>query len=221
MRLPSPMCFRRCSLWPGSKISAVDGRRIDTASSERVIVSEDRRYLYLQDRFRMNSQGRNKHMNAQDQEENARLQGQLAFPPVVRSYRLKDTKLIMTCLQASESASLMEARDALLEIGGRLLGHPVLALRGVRLLAFEVYDLKNDPGERHNLLASYEDAEQFLLREPWVRWVSGPTNGRDDLALSTMLDGAEGISASRVTHECAGPGRHTRWSPQCQRLCRC
>ena len=177
-------------------LPAVDGRRIDTASSERVIVSEDRRYLYLKDRFRMNSQGRNKHMNAQDQEENARLQGLLAFPPVVRSYRLKDTKLYMTCLQAHPASSPADAQAALLDIGARLLGSPVLALRGDQLLAFEVYDLKNDRAEQDNLLDSYDEAKQFLLREPWVRWVSVPTSSPDDLALSTVLDGAEGISAS-------------------------
>jgi hypothetical protein len=178
-------------------LPAVDGRRIDTASSDRVIVSEDRRYLYLKDRFRLNSHGRNKHMNPQDREENDRILAQLAFPPVVRSYRLKATKLILTWLQArSESSSPTDARDALLEIGGRLLGRPVLALRGDRLLAFEVYDLKNDPDERHNLLASYSDAKDFLLAEPWLNRVSVPTGDSVDVDLATMLNGAEGIPAS-------------------------
>ena len=179
------------------RLPAVDGRRIDTASTERIIVSEDRRYLYLKDRFRLNSDGRNKHMSPQDRKENDRIQGQLAFPPVVRSYRLKGTKLTMTWMQARpESRSPKDVRDLLLEIGGRLLGRPVLALHRDQLLAFEVYDLKDDPAERHNLLVSYSDAKHFLLDEPWVTSVSVPTGDQADVDLPTMLEGAEGIPAS-------------------------
>jgi arylsulfatase A-like enzyme len=178
-------------------VPPVDGRRIDTASDERVIVSEDRRYLYLKDRFRLNSHGLKKNMNEQDRMENDRVLGHLAFPPVVRSYRLKDTKFILTWLQARpEFADPTDARDALLEIGGRLLGAPSLARRGDQLLAFEAYDLKNDPDERENMLVCYDDAKRFLRDEPWVSSVSVPTGDRDDVDLLAMLAGAEGISAA-------------------------
>ena len=136
-------------------------------------------------------------MNEQDREENDHVLGQLAFPPVVRSYRLRDIKFTLTWLQARpEVADPTAARDALVAIGGRLLGRPVLALRGDQLLAFEVCDLKNDPDERDNLLVSYDDTKRFLFDEPWVSAVSVPTGDHRDVDLLSVLEGAEGVSVS-------------------------
>ena len=174
----------------------VDGRRIDRASGERIVVSEDRRYLYFKDRFRLNFLGRGKNMSQQDGERNHRLRGQLAEAPIVRSYRSQAAKLIMTCLHLRPGTG-SETRRALLELGENLMGTPSLVLRGDRLFAFEMYNLDNDPAEKDNLLAAEDAGMDALLASEWVSALTVPLGDKVDDAevdLPTMLDGAERVS---------------------------
>jgi hypothetical protein len=174
-------------------VPGVDGRRIDTASEQRLVVSEDRRYLYLNDRFRLNVKGRGKNMSRLDREENEMLLGQLAAPPILRSYRSDAAKLIVTCLhRRGDTGTRSEERRSLLELGERLLGAPVLVRRGDRLFAFELYDLGDDPTERHNLLDGGRDGLDALMAEPWGASVTMPIGDDDtEVDLAAMLEGAE------------------------------
>jgi hypothetical protein len=159
-----------------------------------VVVSEDRRYLYLKDRFRLNVRGLGKNMSESDREENRLLLDQLAGAPIVRSYRSQTAKLIMTCLQLrSGRGSTSEDRDSLTGFGQRLLGSPALVARGDRLYAFELFDLERDPSERENLLGSGPDGLEPLKSEPWATTVTAPLadDGGDEVAVDRILAGAE------------------------------
>jgi sulfatase-like protein len=176
-------------------VPAVDGRPIDTASRERIVVSEDRRYLYLKGRFRLNNRGRNKHMTPQERMRNQQVQDQLASPPVLRSYRLRRTKLILTCLHLrADAAKPAAARRALVDLGSHLLGAPVLALRGDRLVALEEYDLGDDPAERRNRLPVDPVGLRHHLAREWAGSVSLPVGGASgdvEVDLLAILEGAE------------------------------
>jgi hypothetical protein len=187
-----PTMFGLAGVGPGP---AVDGRPIDTVSDERIVVSEDRRYLYLKDRFRLNTFDRGKNMSAEDGERNKRMRAQFAEPSIVRSYRSKAAKLIMTCLHFQPGPPA-DVRRALLEFGENLMGSPVFALRGDRLFAFELYDLTNDPAERNNLLGARDAGVDALLSSEWAGTVTVPVGDAADDAevdLPTMLKGAERI----------------------------
>jgi arylsulfatase A-like enzyme len=176
----------------------VDGRRLDTVTEERIVVSEERRYLYLKDRFRLNVKGRDTHMSDQDREENQHLQDQLARPPLVRSYRSKAAKLIMTSLVSRPSGGdPARSRPALMELGQRLLGSPVFALSGEHLLAFELYDLDDDPHESRNLLGGDGGGVAALARSRWAPLVTVPVAQADgaEADLLSVLDGAEHIAS--------------------------
>lgn len=176
-------------------VPAVDGRRLDQASTDRMVVSEERRYLYLKDRFRMNHQGRNRMMSAQDQAENERLQGLLAGAPLVRSYRSKTAKLIMTYLPLpSETRGPSDRQKEAKEWGDRLLGAPVVVLHGDHLFAFELYDLTDDPTEGQNLLGG-DGVKMATLRQYGRAMSVSVPLGDDEVDLATMLDGADRIAA--------------------------
>ena len=123
-----PTLFALAGLKP---VPGIDGQRIDTVSPERIVVSEDRRYFYFNDRFRMNYKGKSKNMSPQDRVDNERLQAQLAGPPLLRSYRSQAAKLIATCLHLRpEARTPSDSRRVLLGFGERLMGSPLLVLRG-------------------------------------------------------------------------------------------
>lgn len=181
------------------ELPVVDGRPIDMASDERIVVSEDRRYLYFKDRFRLNIMGRGKNMSQRDGERNQRLREVLAEPTIVRSYRSKTVKVIVTCLHLrSGTGSADEIRRALLDLGGQLLGSPVFAVRGNRLFALELYDLVHDPTESHNLLGADEAWLDTLMEHRVATPITvpfGDTTGDAEVDLPTMLQGAERIVA--------------------------
>jgi hypothetical protein len=180
--------------------SAIDGRPIDRGWEERMVVSEERRYLYLKDRFRLNTKGRDRHMSPKDREENEQVQNRLAGPPLVRSYRTQESKLIMTCLHLRPTSRQgSDMRQDMLDLGQRLLGSPVLALRDDRLFAFELYNLGQDPGEHHNLLAAADGGAKMLAQSPWASVVTVPTGTQantPEVGLSAMLEGAEYIATA-------------------------
>jgi hypothetical protein len=173
----------------------IDGRPIDGVAGERTVVSEERRYLYLRNRFRLNIKGRNRLMSPEDQVENERLQTRLAGPPLVRSYRTHTRKLIVTGLQlrlAPESTA--DRRQSLREWGERLLGSPMLCFRGDRLFGFELFDLERDPEEVHNLLVPDDGAREMLLSSGRALSVTVPQGDESEpgeMDLSILLEGAE------------------------------
>jgi hypothetical protein len=158
---------------------------------ERTLVGEDRRYLYLDGRLRLNYRGHNKHMTAEDLERNQRMLDQLATGPLVRSFVRHPRKLIVTALTLEAGAAAESGRHRLLEFGGRLLGSPVLALHGDRLFAFEEFDLDTDPLEQHNLLRGTPGWGGELGRGAWSPTVTMPAPDGTELALTHLLDGAE------------------------------
>ncbi len=191
-----PTAFALAGMDP---VPTVDGRRMESGSSERTVVSEERRYLYLRDRFRLNVKGRHRFMSPEDQEENRRLLDQLAAEPLLRSYRSKSAKLMVTGLHfRPRTGSPAEARREMMRWGERLLGAPLLALHGDRLFAFELYDLTDDPSERHNLLAVDGDGMDRLMesgRDMSVTVPVGDASEEPEVHLSTMLAGAERIAS--------------------------
>jgi hypothetical protein len=177
----------------------IDGRPALAPAPERVVVSEDRRYLYFKDRFRLNVLGRGKNMSAEEGERNARLRAVLAGPPVVRSYRSESAKLILTCLQLKRNAEPSAARQRLLELGGDLMGSPALALQEERLYAFESYDLRDDPGETRNRLSGDRGWAQELASHPCARAMTVPAGlaGDDgEVELRSLLEASELIAGA-------------------------
>jgi hypothetical protein len=168
----------------------VDGRPAGQVGG-RTLVGEDRRYLYLDGRFRLNYHGHNKHMTPADLARNQRLLDQLATGPLVRSFVRHPRKLIVTALQLEAGLAAESGRPRLLEFGHRLLGSPVLALHGDRLLAFEEYDLDADPREERNLLAEAPGWGRELERGGWSSTVTMPAPDGTELGLANLLDGAE------------------------------
>ena len=176
-------------------VPSVNGRPIDSSMSERVVVSEERRYLYLNDRFRLNILGRNRWMSPQEREQNKRLATQLASPPLLRSYRSRTAKLIVTCLHLRTS----ESRSQVFEWGQRMLGRPMLVFGGDRLFAFELYDMVSDPAERHNLLATDGTGMEALLAAGRTLSATLPLSGVPDAAevdIATVLADVEHVTVS-------------------------
>ncbi len=192
-----PTAFALAGMGP---VPAVDGRRIGSAPAERIVVSEERRYLYLRDRFRLNVKGRHRFMSLEDQQENQRLLEQLAAEPLLRSYRSKSAKLMVTGLHFRPRAgSAAEARGDVVGWGERLLGAPVLVLHGDRLFAFELFNLTDDPSERLNLLAADGSGMDRLMESGREMSVTVPVSdeGEDtEVSLPTMLAGAQRIATN-------------------------
>lgn len=185
-----PTIFSLAGIAP---IPDVDGRQLDRAGDERIAISEDRRYLYLKDRFRVNFKGRGKNMSDQDRVQNNRLVARLTGPPVIRSYRSRSQKLIVTTLEVrSDTDTRGGARSALLDLADRLLGSPALVLRSNRMFAFELYDLEADPEERDNVLLR-GDPVDALAQSRWGSSVTLPADGFDGAedSLRVVLEAAE------------------------------
>ena len=163
----------------------------------RVLVAEDRRYLYFRDRFRLNLHGRYKNMSRQERERNEAITEELAEPTCTRAFVRYPDKLTVTELHLQRNGSSPgQIRQRLLDLGAQLPGLPALALQGSRLLAFSHHDLAADPAEDHNLLADVASWPQALLDGSWDGTVTMPGDG-GDVGLATLLDGCEPVGATR------------------------
>jgi len=165
----------------------------------RTLVSEDRRYLYVGNggepgRFRINFQGRFKNMSAEDLDRNRRIAEQLAEPPAVRSFLLHPHKCIVTSVRLRSGSGAKGLRDDLVAFGADLLGAPVLAIAGDRLLGLEYYDLAADPLETRNLVAAMADGPRGILGTPVGESVSMPVAGVGEVGLVQLLEGCEIVS---------------------------
>jgi arylsulfatase A-like enzyme len=172
-----------------------DGRDVSEISTGRVVVSEDRRYLYLRDRFRLNFSGNAKNMSDVEIERNTQMQMHWTRPPLLRSYRTLTHKLVVTCLQFEERSPAATA-DSLREIGRLLLGDPVVVVRDGALVALEMFDLENDPGEQTNLLQGEADWKSAVFMNGWADRVSLPcgTSTDEELALKDVVEGGKDLA---------------------------
>ncbi len=170
---------------------------IDGSPAERIgprtLVGEDRRYLYLKDRFRLNFRGKLMRMTEAELERNARTLGLLEQGPILRSFLCRSDKLIVTSFRLASTGSARSDREALLELGEQLLGSPVAIIKQKQLFAFERYDLDADPLECRNLLAETPNWTQELLGGPWASDVSIPGPDSTELGLAAIVDGGERV----------------------------
>jgi hypothetical protein len=173
-------------------LPATDGGSI-VSNSPRTLISEDRKYLYLKDRFRLNYSGKQMNMTEEEIERNRVLCDRMAEPPAVRSYIRYPDKCIVTSVRLQPSGDRTSDRALLETLGGSLPGSPVLMIKDDRLFAFEQFDLAADPLERENLLLQSDGAMEGLLAAPWAATISMPTADGADIDLASMLDGSERI----------------------------
>jgi hypothetical protein len=138
-----------------------------TPTQSRTVVSEDRKYLYLRDRFRLNWMGIMQHMTKSDQRRNTRLLQQLDQAIVLRSFLQFPEKLVVTCFTPKVSASRRSLPSALRELFQHLPGSPLLLSHGDQVLALQHYDLVDDPAEESNLLTG-NGWQAELLEKPWI-----------------------------------------------------
>jgi arylsulfatase A-like enzyme len=168
------------------------------ANAPRTLVSEDRHYLYLKDRFRLNYHGKYKNMSDEEIEHNQRISETLAEPPCVRSFVRYPEKCIVTSLCLQSDGEGVPGRTALADLGESLLGSPAVVANRDRLFAFERFDLSSDPLERHNLLLETPEGATSLLGTPWEAAIAMPAEGRDDIGLADMLDGGEQLGPAKA-----------------------
>jgi hypothetical protein len=168
---------------------------VDGSPAERIgprtVVGEDRRYLYLKDRFRLNFRGRNGRMTEAELERNARTFGLLEQGPILRSFLCGSDKLIVTSFRVRPTGSARSDRAALIGLGEQLLGSPVAIIKEMQLFAFERYDLDADPLESRNLLAEAPNWPQDLLGGPWASDVSLPGPDATEVGLAAILEGGD------------------------------
>jgi hypothetical protein len=171
---------------------ASEGDVLGQNGAGRVLVAEDRRYLYFGDRFRLNLRGRYKNMTRQERERNEQVSDELAEPPASRAFFRHPHKLAVTslCLE-TDGRSPADVRQRLTALGAQLPGSPLVALRDNRLFAFARYDLAADPAEDDNLLAQEESWLAHVLDGGWGT-ASMPV-GDSEVDLATVIDGCQPI----------------------------
>jgi len=127
---------------------------VGTAGTRRMLFSADRRYLYLANRRRLNTNAKGKHMTRRDKVRNQILRATIANEHAVHAYIDPPFKLIVTTVGA-RSATLSRLGKPFV----RMLhnGQPYMIRRGADMLAIELFDLEADPGETTNLLLTRPD----------------------------------------------------------------
>ena len=173
-------------------LPAVDGRPIDRFGA-RTLVGEDRRYLYLRDRFRLNYQGKNVRMTAQELQRNADVLALLDRGPTLRSFTRDSDKLIVTSFRLASRWNAVVDRAALMDLGSQLLGSPSFHLVRDQLFAFERFDLDADPLEQRNLLTDVPGWPRELLGGPWRTEATMPGPDGREMDLASIFDGGETI----------------------------
>ncbi len=173
----------------------IDGRSA-LGSTSRTLISQDRRYLYLKDRFRVNYNGRQKNMTEEDRERNRQFAELLVEPPTMRSFLRYPDKCIVTSLHLKTDGDPAAHRPTFAALGNSLIGSPVLAVNGDHLLGFERFDLSSDPTEEHNLLDPESGGLASLQASPLAASISMPIAGRGDVDLTALLDGSQLLGTS-------------------------
>lgn len=154
----------------GTPPSGLDGRSLVARPSEtpRVVRIEDRRYLYLATRLRLNTNAKGKNMTRRNRAMNRVWRATVARQHIVQGFVDGSLKLVVTRLDA---ANPFMARVAKRWLTQRHNGDPVALVRGSAWYGLELFDLAHDPGESANLLrarspevaaAALDAAEAYL-----------------------------------------------------------
>jgi hypothetical protein len=108
-----------------------DGRSA-LAGTTRTLVSEDRRYLYLKDRFRFNFDGRHKNMTEEDLQRNRRLSERSSDPTEAQNLLTLETDGLASLLRSSwaQSISMPVAGRGEVDLGTLLEGSQLLGAAG-------------------------------------------------------------------------------------------
>jgi arylsulfatase A-like enzyme len=147
--------------------------------SHRVLRAEDPKYLYLANRFRLNSNPRGKHTTLRQRAINKAWRSTLSHSTLLQAFIEWPYKLIVT---------RMEATSALVARLGRQWqrryhrGHPVSIVKGRVWFGFEVYDLARDPAEATNLLPHRQG-----IAEDALRLVDQLEKGGSDQSIGSLL----------------------------------
>jgi arylsulfatase A-like enzyme len=162
--LPTLLAVAGCDRPPEETAAA--GRNlvdIGNAGTRRMLVSEDRRYLYLANRRRMNTNAKGKHMTRRDKTLNRVLRASIADHHVLRAFIDPPYKLIITAVRARNATLSWLGTPIVTRLHN---GDPYITRHEADTLALELFDLDADPGERRNLLLDRPelvDALQPLL----------------------------------------------------------
>ncbi len=178
------------------ELPQVDGQSL-LRGPERTVMSEDRRYLYLKDRFRINYHGRNKNMSTEEIERNRQLTDLLAEPPTIRAFLRYPEKCVVTSLRFRPEWSGETTRTSLERFGANLLGSPILICQGDHLIALELFDLRTDPSEQHNRLLEMDDGVGWLLGSQWATSVTVPVAGVGEIAIKDLLEESTPLRVSQ------------------------
>lgn len=141
----------------------IEGRCLDQDARARprtTLVAEDRRYLYLASRQRLNTNPRGKNMSRRIRFENRIRRNTVAQDFSVRCVLNDRYKLIVTEFDG-RSGLLQRAAAPLLRRSHN--GEPVVVLDGRRWLGFELFDRIADTEERVNLLHTGTPDERLLV----------------------------------------------------------
>jgi len=138
-----------------------DDAPLSDPSSSRVLRAEDPKYVYLANRFRLNSNPRGKHTTA-----GARLRNRLWRRTLSRSTLLQafvdwPYKLLVTRMEAANGVLAQLGRPVHRRVHR---GRPLGLVRGRLWIGFELYDLSTDPGEASNLLPRRSDVAEAAWR---------------------------------------------------------
>jgi hypothetical protein len=115
----------------------------------RRVAAEDRRYLYMRNRHRLNLNARGKNMSLGARLRNRVFRSTIATQFGIRTEIEDGHKLTETQYVARNALMLRLGRRALRKAH---TGDPLVVTEGRRWRGFELVDLRTDPGERINLL---------------------------------------------------------------------
>jgi hypothetical protein len=125
-----------------------------TEPDRRVVRIEDRRYLYLGSRLRLNTNAQGKNMSRVAKARNRVWRATLIRSHVLQGFVDGPRKLIVTELIAPSSFA---ARAGSSYLARRHNGDPLVVVRGNSWFGLELFDVDADAGERNNLLRDRRD----------------------------------------------------------------
>ena len=153
---------------PPEEDTAAGRNLVDVGNSgtRRMLFSEDRRYLYLANRRRMNTNAKGKHMTRRDKTLNRVLRASIADHHVLHAFIDPPYKLIVTAVRARNATLSWLGTPIVSRLHN---GDPYITRHGADTFALELFDLDADPSETQNLLLDRPElvrAIQPLLDAP-------------------------------------------------------
>jgi arylsulfatase A-like enzyme len=144
-----------------------DLAEVGRAGTRRMLFAADRRYLYLANRRRLNTNAKGKHLTRRDKIRNRILRATIADDYGLYAYIDLPFKLIVTTVRARNAALSWCGSPILRKLHN---GEPFLRRHGSDTIALELFDLATDPEETTNLLLTRPDlidAVEPLLDAPF------------------------------------------------------